>query len=53
MTATTDRCRDLHEALECLPMITHPFDYDDMQTPGYTFSTRRGRFVSSVEGSQG
>ena len=42
MTATTDRCRDLHEALECLPMITHPFDYDDMPNAGVYFFYEEG-----------
>lgn len=42
MTATTNRCRDLHEALECLPMITHPFDYDDMPNAGVYFFYEKG-----------
>ena len=42
MTVATDRCRDLHEALECLPMITHPFDYDDMPNAGVYFFYEKG-----------
>ena len=42
MTAATDRCRNLHEALERLPMITHPFDYDDMPNAGVYFFYEKG-----------
>ena len=42
MTAATDRCRDLHEALERLPMITHPFDYGDMPNAGIYFFYEEG-----------
>ena len=42
MTAATDICRDLHEALECLPMITHPFDYGDMPNAGIYFFYEKG-----------
>ena len=36
------RCKELHEALECLPVFRYPFDYHDMPSTGIYFFYEEG-----------